>query len=81
MSSDPFEGWGEKQQTVFLAGPAYPEALIALRIDGKLQVPRSWSPNLPPGTLRTRGHADYLMFHWPWSEQGDIDSHSMYSMN
>lgn len=83
MAETPFDAWGDatKPAQVFLGGPAFPEALIALKLDGTLQVPKSWSPNLPPGTLKTRGQADYLLFHWPWSTQDDLDSHSLFSMN
>lgn len=82
MTDNPFEGWGDRtQQPVFIAGPAYPEALVVIEASGKLTIPRSWAPGIPPGVLNVKGHAPFVMFHWPWSEHGDLESHMFIGLN
>ncbi|MGZ6662700.1 MAG: hypothetical protein ACXVHL_35855 [Solirubrobacteraceae bacterium] len=62
---------GDHNDLDFIAGP---EAIIGIRTKA---LEKDSGAKLRPA----QEYSVYLMFHWPWSQSGDIDSHSLFSFN
>ena len=59
---------------------AFPEAIIGVVTQGHKFPIEDEFGEIRVGVPRLE-HAVFVMFHWPWSLPGDIDSHSLLSSN
>ena len=62
-------------------GVAFPEGVLELVIHPRLPIPVLERKEVVEITTRGVDGARYLVWHWPWSVAGDLDSHDMYGFN
>lgn len=60
---------------------AFPESVIEARIPPRLPIPVLERSEVVEITTRGFDGARYLVWHWPWSIAGDLESHALYSFN